>query len=108
MKHALAAMLLSVVAISIGIASAEEKPRPVAAALAVTPAKLTTDSNVGELLADPRAKAIVLKYAPGLIGGPEVALIANVPFKQLAQYPQTKVTPDMLTKIDADLAKEPQ
>lgn len=108
MKRVLAAMLLSVVAISIGIASAEDRPQPVQAALTVMPTKLTTDSNVGELLADPRAKAIVLKYAPDLVGGPEIALIANVPFKQLAQYPQTKVTTDMLTKIDADLSKEPK
>lgn len=108
MKHALAAALFAVAALSLGVASAEDKPQPAVAALVVMPAKLSTDSNIGELLADPRAKAIVLKYAPDLIGGREIALIANVPFKQLAQYPQTKVTTDMLTKIDADLAKEPK
>lgn len=84
------------------------QPEPVLAPVAVVAPvaqKLSVDSNIGALLADARAKAVLQKYWPELVASPYVAYLNETPLSRAAQYPQAKMTPSMMEQIAVELAK---
>jgi hypothetical protein len=95
---AVAAALIPVTA-----SSALADPAP-----AVTPAKLSTaDTDLGTLLDNPGAKAVLQKYIPQMISSPQIDMARSMTLKQLQGYAGDMLTDDTLTKIDAELAKLP-
>jgi len=95
---AVAAALIPVTA-----SSALADPAP-----AVAPAKLSTaDTDLGTLLDNPGAKAVLQKYIPQMIASPQIDMARSMTLKQLQGYAGDALTDDTLAKIDADLAKLP-
>jgi len=77
-----------------------------AAAAAPAAAKYTTEeTELGTLLDDAAAKAVLQKHLPELIANPQIEMARSMTLKQLQNYSGDKVTDEALAKIDADLAK---
>lgn len=82
------------------------------AALAQEPAKAapagySTASNVGELLDNPATKAVLLKDAPTTASSPRLeAEGRSLSLDEITPY-APELTPEVLAKINADLAKIP-
>jgi hypothetical protein len=49
---------------------------------------LTLDTTLGTLLDDPKAKAVLDKYLPGVSGNPMVAMVKNMSINNLLAMPQ--------------------
>ena len=67
----------------------------------------TTETTIGDLLANPDSKAIVDKYMPGFSGNPQVEMAKGMTFKQIQQFAPDQIKDELLAKIDADLTKLP-
>jgi hypothetical protein len=67
-------------------------------------AKFSTDTPLGDLLADAQAKAVLDKDLPGLTALPQLDAVKTLSLKQLQPYANGKLTDDMLTKTNTDLA----
>jgi len=66
---------------------------------------LTIDSKIGELLADPKAKAILEKHLPGISTNPQMAMAKGMTLKVIAPMSKGTITPDKIKAIEADLKK---
>ena len=75
-------------------------PAPAAAAAA----KLTIDSPIEALMANPAAKAAVEAQMPGVEGHPAYGQFKAMSLKQVQPFSQGMITDDMLAKIAAALA----
>ena len=78
-------------------------PAPAAAA---APA-YSTASTIGDLLANPATKAVLVKYIPDVVASPQIDQAAGYPLDGIAQMVPA-LTPDVMAKINADLAKIPK
>jgi len=67
----------------------------------------TAETTIGDLLANPDAKAIVDKYMPGFSANPQVEMAKSMTFKQIQQFAPDQIKDELLAKIDADLTKIP-
>jgi hypothetical protein len=67
----------------------------------------TADTTIGDLLADPAAKAIIDKHIPGLSDNPSIAMASGMTLRVIQPMAADKITEKMLDDIDADLAKLP-
>ena len=67
----------------------------------------TGSSTIGDILADPAAKAVVEKYIPGMLSNDQIEMAKDMTLKQIQQYSPDTVTDANLAKIDADFAKLP-
>ena len=67
----------------------------------------TTETTIGDLLANPDSKAIVDKYMPGFSGNPQIEMAKGMTFKQIQQFAPDQIKDELLAKIDADLTKLP-
>jgi hypothetical protein len=65
----------------------------------------STDSKLGDLLDNEQTKAILEKHMPGISTHPQIGMGRGFPLKMVAQFSGGLITPDMLTAVDADLAK---
>lgn len=65
----------------------------------------TTDTEIGTLLDDAEAKAIVEKHIPGMTTNPQIDMARSMTLKGIQQYAADDVTDARLALIDADLAK---
>ena len=50
--------------------------------------KVTLDTTLGTLLDDPKAKAVMEQYVPGISSNPMVAMVKNMTLKNLLALPQ--------------------
>ncbi|WP_375287105.1 hypothetical protein [Sphingomonas sp.] len=99
--------LLSLLLLPVGpvIAAAQDAPAPSSAAPA---AKMTTtDTDIGTLLDNAAAKAVVAKYLPEIVGSDQIDMARSMTLKAIQQYAPDQVTDEKLAKIDAELAKLP-
>ena len=79
-----------------------------AAAPAATAAHYTTsDTTIGDILADPAAKAAVEKHIPGMLSNDQIEMAKDMTLKQIQQYSPDTVTDKALGDIDAEFAKLP-
>ncbi|HLG89560.1 MAG TPA: hypothetical protein VKZ79_20460 [Alphaproteobacteria bacterium] len=99
---------LSVTLPQIGAAVAETSGAGGALAQATHAAYSTQTTDLGTLLDDPAAKAIVDKYLPGLSTNDQVDSARNMTLTEMQQYAPDTITAPALAKIDADLAKLPK
>ena len=103
--------MMRILLVSVCIATA-----PAAYAQAATPApssataaKYTTDeTEIGTLLDDPAAKAILDKYVPGMTASDQIEMARLMTLKAIQPYATDTITDDVLAKIDADFAKLPK
>ena len=63
------------------------------------------ESKIGDLLANPAAKAVLEKHMPGFSTQPTMAMAKGMTLKMIAPMSGGKITPALLTAIDADLKK---
>jgi len=65
----------------------------------------TAETELGAILADPAAKAIVEKHIPGLTTNEQVEMARGMTLKMVQQYAAAEVTDERLAAIDAEFAK---
>lgn len=82
---------------------------PIAAIADALPIKhyTTTDTTIGELLADPAAKAVIEHHFPGLPESPSITMANGMTMHQLQQYKPDMFSDKALAETDFDLAKIP-
>jgi para-nitrobenzyl esterase len=62
-------------------------------------------TTIGALLDDPDARAILDKYMPGFSAQPQIDMARPMTLTAVQSYAPDMITPEVLAKIDADLAK---
>lgn len=67
----------------------------------------TTTTEIGILLDDPAAKAILDKHVPGMTTNDQVDMARAMTLKDVQQYSPDAITDKVLAAIDADFAKLP-
>jgi hypothetical protein len=78
-----------------------------AAAPAPAAANYTTENTeIGALLDDPAAKAVLTKHIPDVVSNPGIDQARSMTLKQVQQY-SPDLTDKVLAEIDVDLAKLP-
>lgn len=102
-----------VLTIAVAPAIAQTAPKPAeAVATAATPAAKpkysTAETEIGTLLDDPAAKAIVEKHIPGMTTNEQIDMARAMTLKVVQQYAPDTVTDARLAAIDADFAKLPK
>jgi para-nitrobenzyl esterase len=73
--------------------------------LALCKKTFSADTNVGELLAEPKAKAILDKHIPEFSPNPLVRAMHDMPLTSVLGYSGGTITPERIAAINADLAK---
>jgi para-nitrobenzyl esterase len=77
------------------------------AAAPAAPAYTVADTDIGTLLDDPAAKAVLDKNIPGFSANPQIDMARSMTLKAVQAYAADKLTDEALAKVDADLAKLP-
>ena len=67
----------------------------------------TSDTDIGTLLDDPAAHAIVDKYLPGVLAGDQIDLARSMTLRAIQPYSGDRITDKALADIDAEFAKLP-
>jgi hypothetical protein len=65
----------------------------------------TNETDIGTLLDDPAARAIVDKHIPGFSAGEQIDMARGLTLKAIQQYSGDKITDQVLADIDGDFAK---
>ncbi len=85
---------------------------PIAATAQTTPAaapaaaaKLTIDSSIETIAANPKGKAILDATFPGMLAHESYAMFKGMSLKQVQPYAQGKITDEQVAKVSAELAK---
>lgn len=89
-----------IAALTLGAVAQAQTP---AAPETVYSSKTTT---IGVLLDNPATKAVLLKYIPEVVNNPQIDQGRDFTLEGIVQY-APELTPEMLAKIDADLAQVP-
>ena len=63
------------------------------------------DSTLRQVLADPKAKAVLEKHVPGMSNHPLLGMAMGMSLKMVASFPQAGISPDKYKAILDDLAK---
>jgi hypothetical protein len=73
-----------------------------------TPARYSTsETDIGTLLDDPAARAVLDKYLPSVSHGDQIDMARAMTLKDIQQYAPDMITDQVLAQVDADLAKLP-
>jgi len=64
------------------------------------------NSTIGDLLDNPAAKAVFVKYLPDVVANPDIDQGRSMTLPEIVQY-VPDLTPDKLAAIDADLKAIP-
>jgi para-nitrobenzyl esterase len=67
----------------------------------------TNDTDIGTLLDDPAARAIVDKHLQGFASSGQMDAVRGMTLKALQQYAPDKISDQALAEIDMELAKLP-
>ena len=70
-----------------------------------SPAPLTIQNSLSELIADERAKTILESYLPGIYDDPQFHAALNFSLEQVANFVPDKITPETLEAINSALAE---
>ena len=85
-----------------------EPAAPVAAATPPAPAPpaggYSLDTPIADLIAEPRAKAILDRDVPGMSDDPNLPKFQSLSLRKLAPLSGGQMTPTLLAKVAADLA----
>jgi len=69
------------------------------------PGSYSTDTQLGALLDDPRAKAVLERLIPTLVNSNDIRLARMMTLRQMRPYSPNILTESVLNEIDAELAK---
>ena len=98
------AVFLAMIPVTAALAqSSAATPGPVAAA--VKAAYNTNDTDIGTILDDPAARAIVDKHIPGFSAGDQVDMARGMTLEAIQQFSPDRITDRVLADIDSDFAK---
>lgn len=67
----------------------------------------SSETNIGTLIDDPAAKAILDKHIPSITTNAQIDMARGMTLKMIQQYAPGDVTDAKLAAIDADLAQLP-
>ena len=67
----------------------------------------TTSTEIGTLLDDPAAKAVIEKHIPGMTTNEQVDMARGMTLKDIQQYSPDAITDKVLADTDAELVKLP-
>lgn len=104
MKIALFAALAAVTLAPAAVAQTAPAPAPAAPAPAATTAKFNLDTPIQDIVADAKAKAVLEADLPGLTTHESYEMFKGMSLKQLSSYAADKLTPEVLTKTEKNLA----
>lgn len=74
-------------------------------AFAQAAAYSTASTEIGTLLDDPAAKAVLEKHIPGMTTSDQVDMARAMTLKDIQQYSPDVITDKVLADLDTDLAK---
>jgi hypothetical protein len=100
-----AVLLATIVSVNVSRAQPPTKAAPAAAASAAH--YTTSDTDIGTLLDDPAAHAIVDRYLPGVLSGDQIDMARGMTLKAIQPYASDRITDKALADIDTELAKLP-
>lgn len=100
-------LILAAAALSVTTPALAQTAASAPAATAAHAKYTTADTELGVLLDDPAAKAIIEKHIPGMTANDQVDMARAMTLKAVQQYAPDDVTDARLAAIDADLAKLP-
>ena len=86
------------------VASAQTAAPAVPAAPAAATAKFTLDTPIEAIVADPAGKAVIDTDLPGTTTHPMYEQFKAMSLNQVAPMAADKITPEVLAKVQADLA----
>jgi hypothetical protein len=66
-----------------------------------------SNTDIGTLLDDPAAKAVLDKHMPGFSTNPQIDMARAMTLAQIQSFAPDQISADTIAKIDADLAKLP-
>jgi hypothetical protein len=89
------------------LVNAQAAKTPAASATANAVRYSTSTTEIGTLLDDPAAKAVIEKHIPGMTTNDQIDMARAMTLKDIQQYSPDAVTDKVLTAIDADFAKMP-
>jgi len=95
------------IALCITLGSAPSLAAADAAKHAAVPASAqysTEDTDIGTLVDDPSAAAIIDKYIPGFTANPQTEMARGMTLKQIQPYAADTVTDEVLKNMDAEFA----
>jgi hypothetical protein len=72
---------------------------------APAPAKLTIDSSIETIAANPKGKAILDATFPGMLAHESYPMFKGMSLKQVQPYAGGKMTEEQVAKVAAELAK---
>jgi hypothetical protein len=98
------AALMSAVALLTASSAAMAQSAPAAAAQSQYS---TAATDIGVLLDDPAAKAVLVKYVPDLANSEQIDMVRSMTLRDVQGFAPDKVTDKALADMDADLAKLP-
>lgn len=102
----------ALVAASLGLgagAAFAQAAAPAAAPAATTPVGAPSiDWTMQDLLANPGAKAVLVKDLPGLQGDPRLDMVKTMTLRAVAQFPEAQIDDSKLAAIQTDLAALPK
>lgn len=89
----------------LGLAAPAHAEAPAAPATAPAPAVQYSveDTLIGDLLDDPKAKALLEKHVPGMTTNPQIEMARGFTLRQIQNYAADQLTDEVLKKLDADL-----
>ncbi|MCP3735926.1 hypothetical protein M9979_13705 [Sphingomonas sp. RP10(2022)] len=102
---AVAALLLAPATLAHAQTAKAPAAAPTTAASAGRYSVATTE--IGTLLDDPAAKAVIEKHIPGMTTNEQVDMARAMTLKDIQQYSPDQLTDKVLAETDADLAKLP-
>lgn len=62
----------------------------------------SVDSKVGELLDNPKTKAILVKHIPSITKNQLIDMARMMSLRDVADHPAAEITPDKLSAIELD------
>ena len=68
----------------------------------------TSTTDIGTLIDDPAAHAIVDRHLPGVLSGDQIDMVRSMTLKAIQQFAPDRITDQALADIDAELAKLPR
>ncbi len=89
------------------MAHAQSAPTPAASPAATAGHYSTSTTEIGTLLDDPAAKALVEKNIPGMTTNDQIDMARAMTLKDIQQYSPDQVTDKVLAALDAEFAKLP-
>ena len=63
----------------------------------------SADSKIGELLNDPRTKAVLEKHLPGVSKNALIDMARGMSLRDVAEFPPAEIPSDKLNSVDAEL-----